>query len=331
MFSRNVPDSSMTKIGNTHQSDAAYDATIKMGMIKRSFKGFDGNTYYTVECNHRGNITLMDCRLMMKFGGPHNFEEYHLRAYNQQDLRIPGDRSALRGYDVRVGDVVVVGCLSGSARTGVILGCLAHGARTDEIPIGDIAYINCFNGIETKITKDGTYSLTFKGRNLALLDLHIPGTPVPSPQYDPIYGGTFLSLINDGSFIVSDGKTQSIKIDKSGAAITITSGGSSITINATDTNIKSTNVAIGSSTSVKVAVAANEIAIDGVQKVAVKAAKISIGSGPVELIDVLIKLIDAIGSLVVTSPVGPCSPVNSAPTWSAQVELIKQQLSSIKA
>jgi hypothetical protein len=333
MFNYNVPDSSITRVEEVHRSDKALDTTIKMGIVKRAFESYDTTIVYTVECmDQHGTPKLIDCRHMVKFGGPHNFEEFNLRPYSKSEIKIPQDRSGVRGYDVRAGDVVVVACLGGNLRTGVILGCLQHGSHKSEVPAGDIAYINCFNGIETKITKDGTYTLTFKGKNLSLLDLHIPGTPVPPPQYDPVGGGTFISLANDGSFIASDGSKQSIKIDKTGLSTTITSGNSSITLGATEVAVSSANVTIGSKTTTqKITSAAQEVSIDALNKASVKAMKVYVGSDAVELIDTLIKLIDAIGSLVISSPVGLCSPFNAAPTWSAQIELIKQQLSTIKA
>jgi hypothetical protein len=63
--------------------------------------------------------------------------------------------------------------------------------------------------------------------------------------------------------------------------------------------------------------------------VSIKAPKIAIGTDGTELIDQLIKLIDALALQTVITPVGPASPVNLAPQWS-QILQVRTALNKIK-
>jgi hypothetical protein len=93
-------------------------------------------------------------------------------------------------------------------------------------------------------------------------------------------------------------------------------------------NISSLDFNINAKKSIEMSSA--KVEISGLADVKIKGAKIAIGFGGVELIDSLVQLIDAIGSLTIPHHLGPCSPIAFAPTWAIQVLLIKTKLQLIK-
>jgi len=154
---------------------------------------------------------------------------------------------------------------------------------------------------------------------------------IPPPVYNTLYAGSYLAFESNGSFEVSDGHplVQSIKIDKIGGTVTITSGTIKVTMSKKNSDLSVSAVTTKISSTKSFELKTISTSIDSVKEVKIKSAKIAIGFGSIELVDSIIKLVDAIGTLVVSSPNGPCSPANTAPTWS-QLEQIKAQLSTIK-
>jgi hypothetical protein len=61
----------------------------------------------------------------------------------------------------------------------------------------------------------------------------------------------------------------------------------------------------------------------------IKATQIAIGNSTFELFQGLSDLIDALGTLVVMSPVGTCTPLMAAPTWTAQIVPLKLKISTL--
>lgn len=323
----NVRDSSMNIDSSSSMDSVSSPATIRQGIVREKFIGKDKKTHYVVEVNVAGTIVPVNCSVMVRFGGPYNFEEVSYRPYRISGINPPIDPLPYKAYDVRAGDVVVVGFFDNSTRAGVIFGCLQHPAHNQDIDSKKTGYINTYNSIETKITDDGEYRVTFKGKLLNPLDIHIPGTPILPPQYDPIQGGTYFSLSSDGSFTIDDNVMQSLKIDKTGKSTTITSGKTVLELTPTGYKVTTPQLSFDSKASAELKAAS--ISMEAKTTVKVKGLKVAIGSSSFELIDGLIKLIDALGTIIVTSPVGPCNPLQGSPTW-AQVLAIKTQLTAIK-
>ena len=199
-------------------------------------------------------------------------------------------------------------------------------ARENKVKMGDIAYISQFNGLEKTISTDGTYKVTNKALISTALDVAIPGVPVLPEIPNPVLGGSFYELSSDGSFTISDNVMQSIKIDKTGFATTITSGNSSITLTPLKVETNSQFCNINS----KFVDIQTEIITSAATFTSIEATQMAIGSEGFELFQGLIDIIDALGDLVVTSPSGPCNPLKTAPTWIATLELIKTKITAIK-
>ena len=284
---------------------------------------------YLVEVTTHGLTYILNCRSMSRFGDVYNYEEWGRRS-----IHVPNPTGQQLEYSKKVGEVVLVAHIGGSTSDGVILGSLSHPARTSKLQSDEIAYYSEFNGLETNIDADGAYTLTFQGTPVTVDSLEgaAASGDIPDPQYDETISGSYLGFDKEGSFTVSDAGSkseQSIKIDKSAGKTTIKSGDVAIEISGSDKSVKVTSDKITINGSSKVTISTATASIEATDAVKIKGSKVAIGYGSVELIDSMLKLIDAIGSLVVSSPVGPCSPVQSAPTW-AQITQIKTQLSSIK-
>jgi len=311
---------------------AAYDAketSIKMGMVREIYTANSSEIKYVVEVQHRGNTIPVACSLMTRWGGVRNFEEYGLRPYKGNpatDMLGATDQT----YDTRVGDLVLVACLNGQYREGVILGGVRHPGRKSTIPAADIAYISEFNGIETKITTSGSYRITNKGAISAPLDAAIPGVPILPEINNPVVGGSYYELSDDGSWSVTDGMQQSIKIDKTGQTTTITAGKCSVTLKVLEgsATVDSPTVVINST--IQTDIKTMMLNMEATLSAKLKAKQIAIGNETFELIQGLIDLIDGLGTLVVTSPAGPCNPLNTAPTWAVSIELLKAKMLAIK-
>jgi hypothetical protein len=314
-------DSSVTRFNPTINN-------VHVGLVREENYNSDLDIFfYKVEVQSRGLRYFLECRQMSRFGDIYNYEEWSPRTQNIKTIMpLPGN------WATRVGEVVLVAHLNGSPVDGVILGSLRHPGRKTNIKPKNIAYSSEFNGLETTIDNDGAYKITFKGSpiNTPLLKA-ISGQKIPPPQYNPMSSGSYLTFQKDGSFEISDAGplSQSIRIDKQGGKTTIASG--PVVLNITGSGGKFELECIDSNISAKKSwsISTLQASIEATSTVKIKANKIAIGSGSVELFDTLIKLIEALATLVVSSPVGPCSPIQSAPTWS-QIEMIKSKLSLIK-
>ena len=302
---------------------------IKVGITKSvQYDEAFGSVIYLVEVTTHGLTYILNCRLMSRFGDVHNYEEWGRRS-----IHIPNPTGQKLQYSQKVGEVVLVAHIGGSTSDGVILGSLSHPARKSKLQPNDVVYYSEFNGLETSIDKDGAYKVTFKGTPITVSSL-ISGAAsgaIPGPQYNPMISGSYLSFDKDGNFIVADSGPQSqmVQINKSGGSISIKSGSTTMKLSGMPGSVEITTGAMDLVASRTFSLSTKMLDIDATASLKLKSPKVAIGYGGVELVDTLIKIIDAIGTLVVSSPVGPCSPVQTAPSW-AQLVQIKTQLSSIK-
>lgn len=302
---------------------------IKIGIV-RSFEYDSTNDthFYEVEVTHSSTKYILKCRQMSKFGDVYNFEEWGMRAASKAST----NNKKPEMYKERVGEIVIVAHIGGNAFDGIILGTLRHPARKTKIKPDTLEYMSEFNGLMTHIGEDGSYKLMFQGKSLTsdALTYSAGGTP-PQAQFNSLISGTYISIDGSGNLDLNDGGAmpQYVKVDKTNGKISITSGSifvdlernsGKISINSIDTEIKS---------SVSLKIQALNTSIDSSVDLKIKSAKIAIGFDGVELLDSIVQIVDAIGKLVVSSPVGPCSPVSTAPTW-AELEAIKIKLSAIK-
>jgi hypothetical protein len=269
--------------------------------------------------------------MLTRFGGVQNYEDFRLRPYNAVTANPPkGPDSASLSADLKAGDRVVVAFLQGYAREGIILGGLGHPARKTQLELGQLAYACEFNGIETTISKTGQYRITFKAPITDNINNHQPGQPIPAQVTNTEIGGTYYELGDDGSWTVNDNKSQFIKINKKSTLLTLTSGKTSIIIDGANGKV---SMAVPTEFSIKAdkafSVKAETHKTEAVKSLSIKSPKIAIGGDSFELLDGLIKLLDYIGQIVVTSPVGPCPPLSATPVW-PQIEQIKQAITNLK-
>lgn len=329
-----VRDSSVLPDMRSMAATMEQDTSIRIGIVRKEEETKTG-TMYIVEVLIDGKMMLLGCVPMVRFGGAHNFEEYKMRGWL---ATAAGALSPAVGaqYKTRSGDVVIVAYLNGKSREGVILGGLNHNSRKPKLEMGKIGYLSEFNGLETSIKEDGSYKVTFKGyapTNDTTLKLPPTGTDVLPPVYNPLIGGSYYGFSNNGSFIASDG-SQMLKIHKNIAtgSIILKSGSSEIELGGNPAvgnfSVKSGKgiMEFQTNASIKSTIG---LALQSLQ-VSIKGTQIAIGNDQFELFDGLIQLIDALGSLVITSPVGTCTPLMSAPTWAAQVLPLKIKLSLVK-
>ena len=323
-----IVDSAVYK-NPAHQAMAnRIDSTIHTGIVRSVNTTPKDGVRYMVEVMVRGNALLVSCDLMCRFGGVHNYEEYTLRPYKANASTLPDDPDPYMAYEVRTGDHVLVASIGGQFRSGVILGGLPHPSRKPRYVAGDIAYAYQFNGVETVITKDGEYRITNRGQELVSLDAAIPGSPILASQGDPT-AGNYLSMMPNGDLVISDNGQQIIKIEKTSQTTTITSGQSSITIGTSEQKLSVDNLTteINSTKNFKLDTA--ETALTSTTSCKIKGLKLALGNDTIELVDAFLQLIDLVGAVVVTSPVGPCNPLQTAPQWT-QVTALQTKVKTLK-
>lgn len=329
-----VRDSSIIPDGYSTAAYVSKDDSIRVGIVREERLLEDDSTRYVVEVYMDGRQVPVSCVLMTRFGGIYNFEEYRVRPWGKVKSGVLPPGTAGK-YAYRSGDTVVVAFLNGNSREGVILGGLRHPGREEETTEGNIEYLSRFNGLETQIRTDGSYKVLFKGAavNEALLDMPL-GTPISSPVYNPLTSGSYFGFSSNGSFVATDSK-QFIKIDKNVAsgAIIIKSGKNTIELGGNiaigTTTIKTDNIVMEAAmnASIKTNLDMN---FQSTKAISMKALQVAIGNDQIELIDGLVQLIDALGQIVVTSPVGTCTPIMAAPSWASAVVPLKIKFSILK-
>lgn len=328
---RIVKDSSIWRDESAQRLMYTKDTAVRIGMVKEvKTVGKLNERAYVVEVFERGNYIPVMCTQLVKFGGIYNYEEFSDRGYE------PNKTDTARGvYAVSPGDTVLVAYINGDSREGVIIGSLRHEGRKPVIgPKDGIAYASEFNGINIQINNDGEYTFTFKGqpKNIAKLNDPVSGKPIPAPDYDKEVGTTYYKFDKTGGWTISDNATkdpQSIKIDKKSGKIIVTSGKIVLTMdkNSETTSLQTKNTTITSTE--KITGKTKQWEMDAATHTKIRSPKIAIGSGGVELLDKITKLVDMLGNLTIISPVGPCALMKASPQW-GQVEEVKAAINSIK-
>lgn len=329
---RIINDSSVWRNKNQFEVAMKKDAAIRIGMVReKKFNTTTNTTKYIVEVFNSGNQILVACDRLDSFGGVFNYEEY-----THQELKVENrEVSSESKYSVRSGDVVVVAFANGDSREGIILGSIKHPGRKEKLsPSDGIAYISEFNGVENKINKDGEYRVTFKGIPTNIADLQKPssGNDAPTPTYNTSVGGSYSEFDKTGSWTLTDSaqsKPQTIKVDKPNGKISIISGDVTVVIDKNQQliDINTKDMKIAATNSIKQNT--KEFTLDASTFTKIRSPKVAIGANGVELLNELVKLITYLGTVVVVSPVGFCSPLNSSNTW-PNVLKVQQAINQIK-
>ena len=306
------------------------DGLIRIGIVKGAFNDADtGELRYLVEIQSNAKKINMNCRMMRRFGGVYNYEDYIDRGYKTNDSPDP-----VSGYNAKAGDAVLVGQLNGQGREGVILGGLTHAARTTTIQASaGPQYDAEFNGIHTNINASGEWTLTFKGQPTNLSGLsNNPSGPIPAATYNTTIGSTFMKLDMTGSWTINDNAVsnpQYMKIDKPDGTVTVASGQVSLVMKKSAQSVMLTcqDLTINSSNSITENTSAFQLNASATTKI--NSPQIAIGHGAIELLDQLVQLIEALGNIMPISPVGPCTLLNTVSDWPV-VEQIKAKITQIK-
>ena len=333
-------DSSIWSYPELSKAITEKDGSLRFGIVRSVQKNNFGTISYRVECWKDGTTVSVTCNsCVTRFGGAHNFEEYGIRPYYPKGVEMLIESGTqYDSYALKSGDNVLVAAMGGDWREGVIIGGVGHNGRASDLEAGQIAYRSCFNGLDTEIRDDGTYLMTWNGKaiNDALLDVPpYVGVEPPAPVYDFFTAGSYMGFDTNGSFTVSDANGQLIKIKKSTGNISIASGLNRIEIGSSDIVGNDDSIGIQTSelsvttTDVIDIFSLDSIAIQGFQEGSIKGIKVAMGNDVFELIAGLIELIDTIGELQVTSPVGPCNPLNSTLSW-VKIELLKAKMSTLQ-
>lgn len=326
-----VKDSSIWKSEGYLEAVYRRDPFVRVGTIKRIFydKG-SGDFRYQVEVIDKLDIIDTNARLMTRFGGVYNYEDFTLRGYKSDR-----DISEITDINIKPGDLVVVVFLNGNPTDALIIGALRHRARQHELKADDgPQYKSEFNGIETFINKDGEYRLTFLGQptNIAKLN-EKPKKPIEKPQRDKETSGSYVLLDKTGSIEINDvstkdGGNQMLRIDKKGGTIKIKSGSIDVTLTKKQEKVDVSCKTVDVKAKDLFTVSTKDTNIKSSSSVKINSPKIAIGKNGVELLDQIFQLVEAIGMLTPISPMGPCTAMQAAPQWS-QVKQVQQKIKEI--
>jgi hypothetical protein len=317
-----ISDSSIYTFPEYSNATNHINNTIVIGtIVSRNNAG--GLPLYLVKTINSGNFGLVRCTTLVNFGGIFNFEE---KIYNGMD------NTTTSGVDPvapEAGDQVLVGFIGGNTTYGVILGCMPHPGRTPELDGKESGYRQVYNGFTIDINKDGEGKLLFNGIPTNSSSTGGLGKMAEKAEYDAEVGGSNILWQKDGSILISEGKDISIMLDKPNGKISICSGENKVEIEK-----ESGKMTIGAkdiSTTVEndIKTKAKLYSVEASGDVKIKGSKVAIGTSGGELLDMLVKLIDALGTIVLANGGGACHPIQAAPTW-AQVLTIKSTIESMK-
>jgi len=324
-----VKDSSVWQDPKQFQTVNASDPMLRIGVVKKASNDEKtGELRYLVGIIKNGDEVELNCKMLRRFGGVYNYEDYVLRGYKYND-----QPDSVKAFEAKPGDAVLVGLLNGQGREGIILGGINSAARKTTIKATDgPQYVSEFNGLKTEINKDGEYIVTFRGQPTNLADLNnAPSKKVADPKYDTKVGTSFFKFDKKGGFEVNDNSEkdpQFLKIDKSGGTVQLVAGKISLKFTKASelVNLKAKSLDVISDD--KVSMKTKEFLITSDSKAYIKSPKVAIGKEGAELLDQLAKLVDALGKVQPISPVGPCTPMMATGQWSA-VEQVKAKIKEI--
>jgi hypothetical protein len=301
---------------------------LRLGIIREEIYDKDSDSFfYKVEAIHNGHRIYMMCKQLSHFGDIFNYEEWNVRAYPL----IKKTESESPSYVNKPGETVIVAAICGVDLDGVILGGLSHPGRKLKRKEKEFAYYFGYNGVDISVDKDGAYKILFNGLPTNLDKLDGKSEKLPAPVYDTKLAGTFFTVLKDGSIELGDGaeKPQSIKVDKTNGKMTLTSGEIILSFDKEKKEVTCVSDIFTYKAATKISLETKDMEIKATQGFKLNSAKIAIGSSGVELLDSLVKIIEALGKTIINSPTGPCQPMNTSPTW-PEVEAIKVKINSIK-
>lgn len=324
-----VKDSSIWQNSKVYDAVSQKDPFLRIGIVKKVYREErTSDIKYLVEIQDRNDSIEVNARMLRKFGGVFNYEDFVDHGYKFDDKPDP-----TRAFDAKAGDAVLVAFLNGEAREAVILGGLIHPARKSTLDITKgPQYVSEFNGVETSINNDGEYKLTFKAvpTNVKKLD-EKPQAKLPAPTYDDKIGGSFFQFDKTGSIELNDkdkNGIQNLRIDKKEGTITINSGKISLKMTKKEEKVELKCKVLNVTADDKITEKTKEYSLDASKSTKIKSPKVAIGKEGIELLDQLFQLVESLGKVTPISPVGPCTPLMSTPQW-PQVQQVQSKIKEI--
>jgi len=334
-----VTDSTLYKTDESYGAKDYMDNAIRTGIVRKAVEHEDVGTKYIVEVFMGGNQVPVSCVPMTRFNSPYNFEEIRLKPWLRGPVASgfmdPGSASE---YNFRDGTHVIIAFLDGKSREGVILGTIKHPSREVATETETLAYHSVYNGLETKIDPAGAYTVTFQGAPTNDAVSVPPGvSEVATVQYNPVIAGSFYGFDETGSFTIDcsdEVNTNMIKItkDAAGGTMMITSGQNTISIGGSPAQgeLSITTGALALETFETKITAQTEFSVEATTAVKIKGLQVAIGNDTIELVDAILQIIDGIGQVTVTSPVGTCTPIMASPQWASGIVPLVVKLNTLK-
>lgn len=151
----------------------------------------------------KGSTSLLyrNCMSSEGLGSIADFFEKTLRPKKKKTTK--GDSVNLKGQD---GAIVLLLCLDGMSDKGIIISALTHPDRKTTLKDADPRLEGEYNGLNIKVEKDGSATLTFRG-----------ATDSEGKVLDKNQGDTIIGIEKDGSFQTKH-KTITQRLDKNGKA-----------------------------------------------------------------------------------------------------------------
>lgn len=152
-----------------------------------------------MEQNENKGATSILYRNCMSSEGLGSIADFFEKTLRSKKKNTKGDLVNLKGQD---GAIVLLLCLDGMSDKGIIISALTHPDRKSTLKDTGPSMEGEYNGVNIKVEKDGSTSLTFRGAT----DNY--GKPLDKEQ-----GDTVMSIEKDGSYQVKH-KTITQRLDK---------------------------------------------------------------------------------------------------------------------
>lgn len=217
-FKKSYQNSSL-RVGIVIQSYPVSDSK----NITKMFPEYDVMTFEQNEDSGSTTITYKNCIAASSFGSIADFFEANIRKLKNKKTK--GVTPGPAGQD---GSIVLLLCLNGLSDRGIIVGCLSHPDRETTLKDDGPRLEGEYNGVNIKVEKDGSCSLTFKG-----------ATDNSGNVLDASQGNTEMKVETDGSYQVSH-KNTTLRLDKSGVSSLTTTGDVNITTSKGNVNVNVT-------------------------------------------------------------------------------------------
>jgi hypothetical protein len=176
----------------------SYETTDDQNITKATVE-YDVAVFEQADDGGQNSIVYKNCVAADLFGGIGDFFEFRRR----EQMKVDGSNNE-RVAAKQDGAIVLLLCLTGSSDKAIIVGALPHPARTTGLTEdAGVTLLGEFNGISFTIDKTGALKIGFKGST------GNDGTPD-----DSSVGGTYMQIEKDGSTEISDGKGETLRLDK---------------------------------------------------------------------------------------------------------------------